>query len=643
VSQPAPNLVAGQTSTISVTLANIGNASAPGPQSVTITLPTGIITAGSFGNNGWSCTASANVAGCSNPAAIGVGGNTAFTIAVTPGSQTVGTTPTITASTPAAVGETNLANNQASMTAAVAVSGGGGPGPTPVPDLALMISQPVPALVANVASDVAVTVTNVGSGTAAGPQSVTVTLPSGLSVPASSSTGGWTCAASGATVLCTSPAALSAGASASFVLSTTPSAATVGTTPTLVATTPAAAGEVDLANNTASMTAAVSVGGGSNPNPPVPPSGRPDLLLTIGAPVPSLVVGEISLVPVTLSNVGTASAPGPFTVTISLPPQTLSPPTVDNGTWSCHIADHLATCAAAIGLAAGASSSFAIPVTPDFSAGGNTVTTTGSTPPAPEEANTANNFAAMTATVAGPGGDENYQDLWWNPSESGWGATIMHQGNTLVIAVYDYDANGAPTWQFLANAQRTTGTTYAGAMYRITGTPFDGRPFDASQTNPVVIGHAQIQFTDPYSAVLTMPAGSGTVTKHITRQTFAPLQTLAGQYAAGTKAVSSGCADPARNGTVLATAMATITVSGDAYTIVRTPVGSGPSCTTTGTVRQHGSLMVSLDAVTACSDGVQMAGMSLMRIQNNSLVERTWQTQQQSGACNVVATMTGVK
>lgn len=632
MSQPVPAFVAGQASAVTVTLSNVGSLAVPGPQSVAVSLPADMAAPGSFASNGWSCTTASSSVTCTQAAALAAGGSTSFAIAATPGASTVGSKPTFTATTPVQAGESNTANNTASMTASVAV------GPPPAgaaPDVALAIGQPSPALTLGATSTVVVTLSNVGNAAAPGPLALSLAVPPGFDPPATFGTGGWTCATSGNAVSCNASATLAAGASTAVGLPLTPQASTLGTTPTITGNAAAVTGETNLVNNSASMTAA-AVGPGA-------PNAAADLLLTIGAPVPPLMVGEASDIPVTLTNVGGATAPGPFTVSVVLPPFTASPATLTSGDWTCARADSTVTCGTSISLPAGVASGFAIPVTPDFGVGGQPVTTTGSTPPMPGEANTANNFAAMVTTVLGPGADENYQDLWWNPSESGWGATIMHQGNTVVIAVFDYDNAGAPTWQFLANAQRTGGNTWSGALYRMTGTPFDGRPFDPAQTKATVIGDATIEFVDPFTARLRMTMGTVVIDKEITRQSLAPLQSIEGRYATGVKSVRSNCADATANGATLSTAFVSVSVANQTFSMERVPVGEGVTCTTHGSYRQHGSLLVSLDALTTCSDGASLQGLGIMRIMNNTLVTRTWQSSATPGACSAVTTMTGVK
>ena len=38
--------------------------------------------------------------------------------------------------------------------------------------------------------------------------------------------------------------------------------------------------------------------------------------------------------------------------------------------------------------------------------------------------------------------DANYQDMWWNPLESGWGISLTHQGNVIFATWFTYDTSG---------------------------------------------------------------------------------------------------------------------------------------------------------------------------------------------------------
>jgi hypothetical protein len=64
----------------------------------------------------------------------------------------------------------------------------------------------------------------------------------------------------------------------------------------------------------------------------------------------------------------------------------------------------------------------------------------------------------------------NYSDMWWTPSESGWGLTIVQGPTNVLFAVwFVYDASGKPTWYTLQPGQWTSAsfmTIYTGPIYK---------------------------------------------------------------------------------------------------------------------------------------------------------------------------------
>src|SRR5687768_12932873 len=76
----------------------------------------------------------------------------------------------------------------------------------------------------------------------------------------------------------------------------------------------------------------------------------------------------------------------------------------------------------------------------------------------------------------------NFTDMWWNPTESGWGISfVQHSGSNQVFAVwYTYDpreqdpATGQfkPLWFVMPGGNWSTPTTLTGAVYVLNGVPF---------------------------------------------------------------------------------------------------------------------------------------------------------------------------
>jgi hypothetical protein len=133
--------------------------------------------------------------------------------------------------------------------------------------------------------------------------------------------------------------------------------------------------------------------------------------------------------------------------------------------------------------------------------------------------------ALCTSSNASRAGLGNYQDLWWNPAEAGWGVNITHQDNTLFATLFTYDASGKALWLVMSGGTLQADGSYAGTLYRTTGTPFMTQPFMPSGAgNLSTVGTMHFRFQDGNNGVLTYSVNGLTVTKAITRQTYsAPL------------------------------------------------------------------------------------------------------------------------
>ena len=113
----------------------------------------------------------------------------------------------------------------------------------------------------------------------------------------------------------------------------------------------------------------------------------------------------------------------------------------------------------------------------------------------------------------------NYQGLWWNAAESGWGINFAHQGTTIFASWFTYDIDGTPLW-LVATLTKGAGETFTGKLYRMTATPFGATPFVANA--PLEVGAATLTFANGNSATFNYTIGTVSRTKTISRQLFAP-------------------------------------------------------------------------------------------------------------------------
>jgi len=126
----------------------------------------------------------------------------------------------------------------------------------------------------------------------------------------------------------------------------------------------------------------------------------------------------------------------------------------------------------------------------------------------------------------------NYQDLWWLPSESGWGANFAHQGDKIYATWYTFDAKAAagnaPLWLTALLSRVGTSNVFSGDMYRTSGARFDN--FKASDVvqPATTVGTAMLTFADGnHGTFHYVTSGAGGLpaadqTKSITRLLFAP-------------------------------------------------------------------------------------------------------------------------
>jgi len=122
--------------------------------------------------------------------------------------------------------------------------------------------------------------------------------------------------------------------------------------------------------------------------------------------------------------------------------------------------------------------------------------------------------ASISAGSAPP---VNYTDIWWNPSESGWGMAITQQSSTMFLAWYVYDGSAKPMW-YVATCT-VSGTSCSGDLLRTTGPAF-GATFDASQVHAFTAGTISINFSDPNNAAISYTVNGVSASKTVTRQLF---------------------------------------------------------------------------------------------------------------------------
>jgi uncharacterized repeat protein (TIGR01451 family) len=206
------SVVAGTDLTYTLSVRNQGPSDSGAPVVISDTLPGGATFVSATGS-GWVCTASAAVVTCTSSASIVAGTDAApvtLTVAVSPSATG---TLTNAASVTGPATDPNPDNNHASDPVTVTQVAGLG-----------LTKQLTTALVSGSTAGYLLTVHNQGPSDAAGPITVTDTLPDGLHY-VSASGAGWSCTAVAQAVTCSHGAGLAAGASLSLTLTVSVTAA----------------------------------------------------------------------------------------------------------------------------------------------------------------------------------------------------------------------------------------------------------------------------------------------------------------------------------------------------------------------------------------------------------------------------------
>ncbi len=127
------------------------------------------------------------------------------------------------------------------------------------------------------------------------------------------------------------------------------------------------------------------------------------------------------------------------------------------------------------------------------------------------------NLALVTSAVAVAG---NWQGLWWNASESGWGMSLTQHGDLIFVAVYTYDAAGAPVWYVISNCP-VTATGCTGDIYRVQGGTAPTVAWAGAGRVLTKVGTGTLTFAGADAGTFDFTIDGVPGAKAITRQVFA--------------------------------------------------------------------------------------------------------------------------
>jgi hypothetical protein len=180
----------------------------------------------------------------------------------------------------------------------------------------------------------------------------------------------------------------------------------------------------------------------------------------------------------------------------------------------------------------------------------------------------------------------DYSDLWWNSDESGWGANVVQQNDTMFITLFVYDAQGKPTWLVAPSMTQLVAGSFKGHIYVTTG-PWYATTFDTTLVTTSQVGDATFTPSGWNSATLTYNVGGYVIMKKLSRQSWKS-DDLSGTYHGGREGTWAGCGSPL-NGRVSSASYIGITQSGTDVSI--SDSGQGYSCQYSGKIQQAGRMM----------------------------------------------------
>ena len=140
-----------------------------------------------------------------------------------------------------------------------------------------------------------------------------------------------------------------------------------------------------------------------------------------------------------------------------------------------------------------------------------------------ENPNSESELHGAVGLAVSDGPTPSLQDMWWAGSaETGWGVSVLQNGDRLFAALFVYNADGTPQWFVMpGGAWDATRTAYTGNLYRPAGAWFwNYNPALFRPGDPV--GSATLTFAPPNdTGTLTYTISGKSGTKSIQRLPFA--------------------------------------------------------------------------------------------------------------------------
>jgi hypothetical protein len=242
----------------------------------------------------------------------------------------------------------------------------------------------------------------------------------------------------------------------------------------------------------------------------------------------------------------------------------------------------------------------------------------------------------------------NYSDQWWNPNESGWGASIIQQDDLLFVNLLVYRIDNQPVWYtalLLHSAEASSAAAaqvFKGDLYVTTG-PWFGSVFNPAGVIARNVGTATFNASSPTAASLSYVVDGTAVAKDLVRLTLRTVNN-SGRYlgAISLIAVCGANVIVSRQNT----AGIGISQSTDGIQIQTSEVEAPRRCTYTGSYAQKGQV-ADVEGPYSCDTG-ETGSFHIYELQSSingfmGSFEAAWQSVdvQPGAACKGTGTIAG--
>ena len=196
-------------------------------------------------------------------------------------------------------------------------------------------------------------------------------------------------------------------------------------------------------------------------------------------------------------------------------------------------------------------------------------------------------------------------DLWWNPSESGWGMQIIQRADIIFVTLYVYNTNKTPIW-YAAVLNSNGPTNWAGDLMQTSGPWFGTQPFNQGEVTVTQVGAMSFTPTSVSTGVLSYSINGVSNTKHIERMTLR-YDNYNGNYIGMLAYAAEGCPNPGDRGLFNNRIDFSITQSqspsGASMSMISQQQGTTAVCSSSGGYSQDGQFGNTRQVTGSCSDG----------------------------------------